>query len=782
MKKLLIVESPTKAKTISKFLGGDYSVISSFGHIRDLPKSGMGVDIENNFKPTYEVADDKKQKVADLKRAAKLADEIYLATDEDREGEAIAWHIAEILKLDTKKAKRITFHEITRHAIEEALSKPRHIDQHQVDAQQGRRILDRLVGYELSPFLWNKVRRGLSAGRVQSVAVRLIVERERERQAFKQEEYWTIEGKFASKDGQDFEAKLSKVDGKTLDKFALKNESEAQGVVDDLKGEVFSVGSVEKKKAGRKPPTPFRTSILQQEANSKLGFSAKQTMTLAQKLYETGRITYMRTDSLNLADKFLGETQDFIKVNFGDNYIKGPVRYKTGSKGAQEAHEAIRPTDVRVTPEMMKGKLESGQWRLYDLIWRRTVASQLPAAQIEQTGIELNAKNYTFKANGSVVTFDGFMKVYRGAKETILPTLAVGDKVDNVEILPEQHFTQPPARYSDASLIKILEEHGIGRPSTYAPTLSTIEARGYVERDEGKKLMPTDIAFIVNDLLTEHFAQIVDIDFTAKMEQQFDHIAEGKEKWQEMIHEFYTPFHKNLKEKNKQLKREDVLKPRELGKHPETGQMIYVRTGRFGSYLVMGEEDDKNRKNVSLLKDMHYETVTLEQAMEVLKLPRVVGVGDDGEEIVALIGPYGPYLKSGKSNASLPEDLSPLEVDLEQAKAILKEAIILREAAKKPLAELGEDPESKGQILVKTGRFGPYITDGKTNVSIPKSIDPATITFYEAVAKLAAKRSNPRARWAKAKEASSAKGGAKRKAVKKKSGVKKKSRRVTKKK
>lgn len=770
MKKLLIVESPTKAKTIKKFLGGDFEVMSSFGHIRDLPKNEMGVDIEHNFKPTYIVSEDKKKRVTELKQAAKKADEIYLATDEDREGEAIAWHIAEILKLDTKKAKRITFHEITRHAIDIALEKPRHIDQYQVDAQQGRRILDRLVGYELSPFLWNKVRRGLSAGRVQSVAVRLIVERERERQEFKQDEYWTIEGKFKGDEGDEFEAKLNKIDDKALKKLDIGNKEQAEKIVKDLEGGDFKVIDIQKKETSRKAPTPFRTSILQQEANSKLGYSAKQTMTLAQKLYETGKITYMRTDSLNLADKFLNEAQEFIKSEFGEKYAKGMNKYKTGSKGAQEAHEAIRPTDVRLTPEMLKGKIEGGQWKLYDLIWRRTVASQLPAAKIQRTGLELKAKKYTFKANGSTIIFDGFMKVYKSAKEVIVPELKTGDKVHNKEILPTQHFTQPPARYSDASLIKVLEEHGIGRPSTYAPTINTIETRGYVERDDGKKLAPTDIAFIVNDLLTEHFAQIVDIDFTAKMEQQFDHIAEGKEKWQEMIEEFYHPFHDNLVKKNKALKREDVLKPRELGKHPKTGQMIYVRTGRFGSYLVMGEEDDENRKNVSLLKDMHYETVTMEQAVELLKLPRKVGKTKDGEEILALIGPYGPYLKAGKNNASLPEDLSPLEVKEDEAREILKEAIKMKELAKKPLAELGEDPVSKGEILVKTGRFGPYITDGKTNVSIPKSQDPKEVTLQDAIERLAAKRENPRARWGKKKDGTEK---PKRKVAKKKTAKKK---------
>lgn len=768
MKRLLIVESPTKAKTINKILGREFSVISSFGHIRDLPKKEMGVDIENDFKPTYEVAEDKKAKVRDLKKAAKAADEIYLATDEDREGEAIAWHIAEILKLNPKTAKRITFHEITKHAVEEALKAPRHIDQNQVDAQQGRRILDRLVGYELSPFLWNKVRRGLSAGRVQSVVVRLIVEKERERQAFKQDEYWSIAGNFKADKSDEFEAKLLKVKGKSLKKLDIKDKQMADDIVADLKGAKFIVDNLEQKQTSRKAPTPFKTSTLQQEANSKLGYSAKQTMTLAQKLYETGRITYMRTDSLNLAEKFLNEAQVFISDNYGDKYAKGSVHYKTTSKGAQEAHEAIRPTDVNATPDLLRGKLEAGQWKLYDLIWRRTVASQLPAAKMQKTGVEIKSGDYTFKANGSMVIFDGFMKVYKSAKEVLLPELSKGQEVENTKIDANQHFTQPPARYSDASLIKMLEEHGVGRPSTYAPTISTVENRGYVERDDNKKLMPTDIAYIVNDLLNEHFAQIVDIDFTAKMEKKLDHIAEGDEKWQEVIGDFYHPFHDNLTKKNKELKREDVLKPRELGIHPETKQKIVVRTGRFGSFLVMGEEDDPKKKNVSLLKDMHYETVTLDEAIELLKLPRLVGKTENGEDIFALIGPYGPYLKAGKNNASLPEDVSPLEVGEQEALAILKEAILMKEKAKKPLAELGTDPNSKGEILVKTGRFGPYITDGKTNVSIPKSVDPSSVTFDEAVERLIAKRENPRARWAKGAKKTGAGAKSKKKANKSK--------------
>ncbi|MBI1908376.1 type I DNA topoisomerase, partial [Candidatus Uhrbacteria bacterium] len=461
MSKLLIVESPTKAKTIGKFLGNGYKILSSFGHIRDLPKKSTGVDVEHGFAPTYEVPTEKKQKVAALKDAAKHADEVYLATDEDREGEAIAWHIAEVLKLDPATAKRITFHEITKHAIDHALEKPRHIDMRLVDAQQTRRILDRLVGYELSPLLWKKVQRGLSAGRVQSVAVRLVVEREQERNAFTSEEYWTIEAVF-EKAGAAIEAKLTAIGDKKLDKLDIKTEADAKAIVDVVKDAHFVVQKIELKDASRKPPVPLTTSTLQQEAYNRLGMSAKQTMTLAQKLYETGRITYMRTDSLNLAEQFTSAAQEYIKSEFGAEYAKGAVKYATKSKGAQEAHEAIRPTDVTVVPASRK---------------------------------HLAGNGHTFRANGSTVVFPGYMKVWHAAEDKILPELKEDEDIGTAkEVKPEQHFTEPPARYSDATLIKALVEYGIGRPSTYAPTLTTIIDRGYVLRDDNKKLYPSDIA------------------------------------------------------------------------------------------------------------------------------------------------------------------------------------------------------------------------------------------------------------------------------------------------
>jgi len=743
--KLLIVESPTKARTITKFLGAPYVVLSSYGHMRDLPKKEMGVDTDNNFKPTYIVSPDKKKRVNELKAAAKTADEIYLATDEDREGEAIAWHIAEILQIDETEIKRIAFHEITKHAIEEALKEPRDLQHDLVDAQQTRRILDRLVGYELSPFLWKKVQFGLSAGRVQSVALRLIVERERERNAFNTDEYWTIEGLF-EKDAAEFEGKLSKIDGKRVEKLQIQNETDAQKIKDDVTGEDFTISSIEKKHATRKPPVPLTTSSLQQEANSKLGYGAKQTMTIAQKLYETGHITYMRTDSLNLADKFLGEAQSYIKSTFGSDYAKGQQVYKTKKKGAQEAHEAIRPTDVTSSPDVVRSKLDDdGQWKLYDLIWRRTVATQLPAAKLEQTGINLEAKNYTFRSSGSIIVFDGFMKVYRAAKEVVLPDLTENDKVKAKQIEAKQHFTEPPARYSDATLVKVMEEYGIGRPSTYAPTIGTIIDRGYVERDERKKLGPTNTALIVTDLLVEHFPDIVDYEFTATMERTLDEIAEGKIEWVPMLEAFYRPFHDHLEKKTSELTRADVLHERELGVDKESGKTVFLKTGRFGPYVQLGEyfKDDKEApkpKSSSLLKGMSMDTVTLKDVLPLFNLPREVGTTEGGEKITAQIGPYGPYLKAGKLNASLPEDQNVLEVDEATARIILETTRAEKKAMAEPLAKLGEDPNSKGEILVKVGRFGPYITDGTTNVSVPKKFEPKEITAEQAIEMLVNKR------------------------------------------
>ncbi|MBI2473337.1 type I DNA topoisomerase [Candidatus Uhrbacteria bacterium] len=746
MSNLLIVESPTKAKTISKFLGKDYKVLSSFGHIRDLPKSKLGVDVEHGFEPTYLVPTKSKKAVADLKKAAKEAEMVYLATDEDREGEAIAWHVAQALNLDPKKYKRVTFHEITREAIEKAVKNPRDIDEHLVDAQQARRILDRLVGYELSPFLWQKIRYGLSAGRVQSVAMRLIVERERERRAFSIEEYWTIDGEF-QKDTLAFPAKLIILNGTKVEKMDLKTKEQAENVVQQLTGAQARVGSVEKKLTKKAPPTPYTTSTLQIDANTKLGFSAKQTMRLAQELYETGRITYMRTDSLNLAEKFLEEAQQYIRSTFGEKYVEGPKRYKTKKKGAQEAHEAIRPTDVHLTPANIKNELEPRAWKLYNLIWNRTVASQLPSAEVNRTSVDITVHTSVFRASGSSVAFDGFMKVYQSTKEKLLPDLVESESVETNSIVCEQHFTEPPARYSDASLVKALEEFGIGRPSTYAPTISTIIDRGYVERDDHKKLAPTDIALIVNDVLVEHFRQIVDYEFTAIMENTLDEIAEGKVEWVPTLESFYAPFHKNLQEKSKLLNREDIMPDRILGIDPQTQLPISVKTGRFGGFVQVGEytKEDKEEgkpkpKSASLLKGMNIESLTLAQALECLSLPREVGVTEQGEKIMAALGRFGPYLKAGDVTASLKEPYDPIHIDEATARIILKESAELKKKMVTPIAEFGKDPISDGEILLKHGRFGPYLTDGTTNASLGRKLTPESLTKESAIELLAKKR------------------------------------------
>ncbi len=598
---LIIVESPTKAKTISKFLGGgDIVVKSSFGHIRDLPKSKLGIDVDNNFTPSYLIPAKAKKIVTELKADAKKADSIILATDPDREGEAIAWHLAHALGLEgprtSQKVERVVFHEITKHAIQEAMEHPREIDQNLVDAQQARRVLDRLVGYKLSPFLWKKIRSGLSAGRVQSVAVRLVVEREREISAFNKEEYWSIEADLSKKeDERSFRARLVKDGDKTLDKLAIKNDAEAQKVLDALNGAQYQIASITKKEINRNPAAPFTTSTLQQEASRKLGFSAKQTMTLAQRLYETGLITYMRTDSHNISQVALAQAQEVIAKQFGQKYtLPQPRIYTAKSKGAQEAHEAVRPTDLTKLPDEIN-LADAGQAKLYDLIWKRTIACQMQPAVFDQTAVDIAAGNYIFRANGQIVIFDGFIRAYTEGKddgdeadmvEGQLPDLSEKEILNLMKLLKDQHFTEPPARYTDATLVKALEAAGVGRPSTYAPTLATIQDRGYVEKDE-KKYKPTEIGFLVNDMLVENFPEVVDINFTSHIEEEFDDIAEGKLKWQPVIEEFWTPFKKNLDEKV-----ESVEKLTEESTTPcaHCGKMMMIKYGRFGKFLCCPDD------------------------------------------------------------------------------------------------------------------------------------------------------------------------------------------------
>ncbi|MFC1633179.1 type I DNA topoisomerase, partial [Patescibacteria group bacterium] len=650
MTNLVIVESPTKAKTIKRFLGKGYTVKSSYGHIRDLPKKEMGIDIENDFEPTYIIPPKAKKTVSTLKTDVKKADTVYLATDEDREGEAISWHLVHALKLKKDVIKRITFHEITKNAIEEALKNARDLDQDLIDAQQARRVLDRLVGYELSPFLWKKIKYGLSAGRVQSVCVRLIVEREREIEAFKPQEYWTITAdvsKSKKPKKEAFPAKLVKVDGKRLDKFGLSDKKSSDKIVKDLKDADYTVVDLTKKEKLRRPLPPYTTSTLQQDAGRRLGFSAKQTMMLAQQLYEgvvlgsegsTGLITYMRTDSMSLATSAIDEARNVLQNKFGKEFVPAKPRfYKTKSKGAQEAHEAIRPTMLARMPEDLKSHLDSRQLKLYELIWKRTLACQAEDAKMDATTIDISAGKHAFRATGSVITFPGFLEIYQdggaAVNEIILPEVKKAEKLDLHELKPEQHFTQPPARYSEAGLVKKLEELGIGRPSTYAPTISTVQDRGYVEKEE-KRLKPTEIGTLVNDVLVEHFPQIVDYQFTARLEEDLDTIAIGKKEWVPVIRDFYKPFIANLKKKDKELSKKDLTEEASDEVCEKCGKPMIIKMGRFGRfYACTGYPDCKTTKPMEGEKEaLPPEEVADEQCPEC------------GEPMVVKRGRFGPFL------------------------------------------------------------------------------------------------------------------------------------------
>lgn len=656
MKNLVIVESPTKARTISQFLGQDFRIESSYGHLRDLPQKKMGVDIEHDFTPQYVIPRKNQKIVTALKKLALASPIIYFATDEDREGEAIAWHLLEAFKKENhnkkekvdpvtieQKVKRIVFHEITEEAIKEAFKNPRGIDLHLVNAQQARRILDRLVGYELSPFLWKKVAKGLSAGRVQSVALRLIVEREKEIQGFKPQEYRTIEAIF-QKNSQKLSATLYKIEQKRLDKFAIKTEREAKGLVKKLEKEVYHVAEIRKKEIQKNPYAPFITSTLQQEANRRLGFSARQTMRLAQQLYEgvglgkegaEGLITYMRTDSVNLADKFLSEAQNFLQKEFGSPYAIGPKKYKTKSRLAQEAHEAIRPTDVYHIPEKIKQYLDNNQYRLYDLIWKRAVASQMPVAIFDQTSVDINNENdyYTFRSVGTIIKFDGYLKVYPDyITENRLPELQKEEKLNLEKITPSQHFTQPPPRYSDAGLVKALEERDIGRPSTYATIIGTLIDRKYTER-ENRRLKPTEIGIIVNDLLVEHFPVVMDYKFTAHLEDDLDDIANAKKEWVPVVREFYQPFKENLMKKQ-----DEVDKIEETSKEvcEKCGQPMVIKMSRYGKFLACtGYPDCKNTK-------------PLDKNGEIIEKPPAEATEEKcdkcGSPMVIKRGRYGPFM------------------------------------------------------------------------------------------------------------------------------------------
>lgn len=648
---LIIVESPTKAKTISKFIDSSYDVESCFGHVRDLPEKEMGIDIDNNFKPKYVIPEKSKKTITKLKELSTKADSVILAADEDREGEAIAWHLIKALNLSKDKIKRIVFHEITKEAILNALSNPRSLNMRLVDAQQARRILDRLVGYELSPFLWKKVARGLSAGRVQSVAVRLIVEREKEIQKFKSKEYWGIIADLKKQNSDiKFSAKLNKINGKTVDKLEIKNKEQADKILSEIKNAKYIVDQIEKKQAKKNPPKPFTTSTMQQTANRWFGFSAKQTMMLSQQLYESGFITYMRTDSLNLSDKFLKDSKKYLKESLGEKYIITKPRYfKTKSKGAQEAHEAIRPAEAAQDPESIKQKIDNNQYKLYKLIWQRAVASQMPEAIVDSTTIDINAKDtiYQFRSTGQILKFDGYLKIYpETSKELILPEVKKDEELNLLKLNDEQHFTKPPARYSDAGLVKELEKHGIGRPSTYAPTIATIEARNYVERDDNKRLAPTDIAFIVIDLLINHFSDIVDYKFTAQMENDLDNIADGKIEWQPVIRDFYNPFHSNLEEKYNEVNKKDIMPEEESNeKCDKCNAPMLIKTGRYGKFLACSSYP--KCKNIKSMPGTDRDKDGKDDSKEVEELQKKYKgkiCKKCGSPMAIKVGKFGPFL------------------------------------------------------------------------------------------------------------------------------------------
>ena len=763
-KNLVIVESPAKAKTIEKFLGKDFKVMSSYGHIRDLKKKEISID-DDSLMPDYEIPDEKKKLVSELKQNARKAEKVWLASDEDREGEAISWHLCEVLGLDEEKTNRIVFHEITKPAILAAIENPRHIDMKLVNAQQARRVLDRLVGFKLSPVLWRKVKPSLSAGRVQSVAVRLIVEREREIQAFQSEPYFHVGAKL-------------EVEGATL--FAtlsnrFKTHDEALAFLEECKDAEFVVKSITRKPVKRMPAPPFTTSTLQQEAARKLGFTVSQTMMVAQRLYESGHITYMRTDSVNLSSLCIGTSKEEIIRLYGTEY-SNPRNFHTRSKGAQEAHEAIRPTYM--SKQDIEGSTQ--ERRLYDLIWKRTAASQMADADIEKTTVEieikLNGANNTlkdnvypstFQANGEVVKFDGFLKVYRestddeqgeGEEQNLLPAMKVGDVLTRKEITATERFSQGPIRYTEASLVHKLEELGIGRPSTYAPTISTIQQREYVHKGDKKgeertftidtlkgqkvstktkkemagsekgKLLPTDIGIVVNDFLMENFPDIMDYNFTANVEQDFDKIAEGKTEWNKMMHKFYKKFEPTV-EKVINARAEHKAGERQIGIDPTSGKPVFVKIGRFGPVVQIGSADDKEKPRFAQLpSDKSMDSLTLEEAMELFRLPRTVGQFE-GSDVSIGAGRFGPYVLHDKKYVSLPKDADPLAITLDEAVALIEEK--RQQDQQRHLKTFDEDPK----LEILNGRYGPYIAyDGK-NYRMPKAMHAraAELTYEEAM-------------------------------------------------
>ena len=774
-KNLVIVESPAKAKTIEKFLGKDYKVLSSFGHIRDLSKKDFGVDMEHDYKPIYEISADKKKLVSELKSNAKDAEVVWLASDEDREGEAIAWHLYEVLDLDSTKAKRIVFHEITKDAILAAIETPREIDLNLVDAQQARRVLDRIVGFELSPVLWKKIKPSLSAGRVQSVAVRIIVEREREIQRFEAEASYKVAIIFQLKDAA---GNFSTVKADLQHRLSTKEE--ALSLLEKCKSAIFEINDVATKPTRKTPAPPFTTSTLQQEASRKLGFSVSQTMMVAQRLYESGKITYMRTDSVNLSSLAINTSKAEIESMAGKQYIK--VRqYHTKSKGAQEAHEAIRPTYMNV--HQIEGN--SQEKRLYELIWKRTIASQMADAELEKTTVQIGLSNSTekFEIVGEVLKFDGFLRVYMESSDDendseneskILPPMVVGDKLQMESASATERFTQKPARYTEASLVRKMEELGIGRPSTYAPTISTIQQRGYVSKEdregfaraynilelkngriedkianetfgaEKSKLFPTDMGIVVNDFLLESFPDVLNFNFTAQVEKEFDLVAEGSVQWAKVIDTFYKAFHPAVEAASVYSKKK--VGERILGEDPKSGRPISVRIGRFGPVVQIGTVDDEEKPLfASLHKNQSMENITMEEALELFKLPRNVG---DYEEktITVAVGRFGPYIRHDGKFISIPKAFDPLEIELEECTALI-DAKRLSDSQK--LIKHFEEDES---IEILNGRFGAYIKKDGNNYRIPKTTDPNTLTLEDCQKLITEQGEKPKKKTATKKE------------------------------
>ncbi len=749
-KNLVIVESPAKAKTIEGYLGADFKVTSSYGHVRDLPKGNNAIDVANGFKPTYEITADKKEVVKQLKKLVKESDTIYLATDDDREGEAISWHLNEALELGNKETKRIVFREITKKAITKAMSSPRGIDLDLVNAQQARRVLDRLVGFEISPILWKKIKTGLSAGRVQSVAVRLVVERERDIEKFKAQSFYKVSALFDLGNGKTLKADLP---GK------FETEAEAKELLEHCKNAAFSIENLEKKPGKKSPAPPFTTSTLQQEASRKLSFSVSQTMSVAQRLYESGKISYMRTDSVNLSDDAIESATKEIEKSYGKEYVE--VRhFKTKNKSAQEAHEAIRPTNFADT----EAGSSAQENRLYELIWKRAIASQMAEARIEKTVATINIENNKNKliASGEVIKFEGFLKVYiessdedeeNEEKQSMLPPLSIGQSLKLQQMISRETFTRAAPRYTEASLVKKLEEMGIGRPSTYAPIITTVQKRGYVEKEsrEGKnrnyteiqlingtvkteqkteitgaekqKLFPTNMAMVVNDFLVDRFPNVIDYSFTANVEKEFDDIANGKVVWNTMIDNFYGAFHSKVQD-TETMDRSEIGTSRELGIDPKSGKKVIARLGRFGPIVQIGDSGDENEKPIyaSLKKEQFIESISLEDALELFKLPRKIGLYEDGEMEVNA-GRFGPYIKHGGKFYSLPKEDDPMVIEAERAIEIIEAK--RKSDAEKLIKSFDEDPD----IQVLNGRWGPYIKAGKKNVKIPKDIEPLDLTL-----------------------------------------------------